>query len=225
MSRFLLLLASLCTAALTWAQTPYQLVVETHATNIVPGQTTYRLYIKMQNSTDFLSSLYGNNTAPWTLNTSTNAFYNDQFATGATAGGVNLAFTAFFPTLAADSWVTIGIASAPSGSQVDPSTIEDSTQPWKSKFTSGASGAGTNVTVNSLTGGAWYVLNGAPNGVPAANSGNKVLCMQITTAGTISGRINAQIFPLGVGANQQQKSFEFSGTGTFNSMEIGRAHV
>ena len=199
-------------------QTPYQLVVEQHATNIVPGQTTYRLYIKMQNSTDFLSSLYGNNTAPWTLNTSTNAFYNDQFATGATAGGVNLAFTAFFPTLAADSWVTIGIASAPSGSQVDPSTIEDSTQPWKSKFTSGASGAGTNVTVNSLTGGAWYVLNGAPNAVPPANSGNKVLCMQITTAGTISGRINAQIFPLGVGANQLQKSFEFSGTGTFNSM-------
>jgi len=36
-------------------QTPYQLVVEQHATNIVPGQTTYRLYIKMQNSTDFLS--------------------------------------------------------------------------------------------------------------------------------------------------------------------------
>ncbi|MEY2774377.1 MAG: hypothetical protein RLZZ275_724, partial [Bacteroidota bacterium] len=33
MSRFLLLLASLCTAALTWAQTPYQLVVETHATH------------------------------------------------------------------------------------------------------------------------------------------------------------------------------------------------
>jgi hypothetical protein len=89
------------------------------------------------------------------------------------------------------------------------------------KFTSGSPVSGTNVLINDNTGGAWYVLNGAPNGIPSAGSGNKVLCLQITTAGTVSGRINAQVFPLGVGANQQQFSFEFSGPGTYNPMSSG----
>lgn len=202
------------------AQT-YQLHVEQHATNLVPGTTTYRFYIKMQNSTDFLSSVYGNNMDPLYVNTSSGSFYNDQFATGATAGGINTGFMAFFPTLAADSWVTIGVSSAPTGAQSDASTIEDAAQPWKVKFTFGAAGAGTNVLVNSVTGGAWFILNGTANGIPPANSDNKVLVMQMTTAGTINGRINAQVFPLGVGANQQQYRFEFNGVGVYNPMGSG----
>jgi hypothetical protein len=224
MKRFGSIVLGLFAAVFSHAQTPYQLIVETHATHTtgaLAGQTTYRLYIKMQNATDFLSSIYGNNTAPLILNTSTNAFYNDQFATGATAGGVNSAFFMFFPTLASDSWVTIGISQSAVSPQADVSSIESAVQPWKSKFTYGAAGAGTNVLVNDLTGGAWYLLNGTVNGLPAAGSGNKVLCMQVTTAGVLSGRINAQIFPLGVGANQLQRSFEFSGPGTFNSMSSG----
>ena len=41
------------------------------------------------------------------------------------------------------------------------------------------------------------------------------LVMQVTTAGTISGQINFQVFPLGVGADQQQVSVPFDGAGTF----------
>jgi hypothetical protein len=160
-----------CSCAGNGGGTPtptYTLTVEQHATGLIPGQTTYRFYIDMLNSTDFLSSVYGNNTAPLIVNTSTNSFYNDQFATGATAGGVNAAFAAFFPTLLADSWVTIGISGAAVPPQADPSTIESSAQPWKSKFTFGAAGAGTNVLVNDVTGGAWYLLNGTVNGIAAA---------------------------------------------------------
>ena len=41
--------------------------------------------------------------------------------------------------------------------------------------------------------------------------------MQVTTSGDISGQINYQVFPLGVGADQQQISVAFEGTGTFTA--------
>jgi hypothetical protein len=83
----------------------YTLTVEQHATGIVAGQTTYRFYINMLNPTDFLSSMYGNNADPLSINTST-GFYNDAFATGSTADGINGNFLPLVPTMGADSWVT-----------------------------------------------------------------------------------------------------------------------
>ena len=67
--------------------------------------------------------------------------------------------------------------------------------------------------MNTLTGGSWYVLNTAGNALPDAN--NRWLIAQITTTGSISGQMNYQVFPLGVGANQVQSSVAFDGTGTF----------
>ncbi|MEC7653600.1 MAG: hypothetical protein VX548_01505, partial [Bacteroidota bacterium] len=43
----------------------------------------------------------------------------------------------------------------------------------------------------------------------------RVLVMQITTTGSVSGTINYQVFPLGVGANQVQASIDFDGAGDF----------
>ena len=40
---------------------------------------------------------------------------------------------------------------------------------------------------------------------------------QMTTAGDISGTLNAQIFPNGVGADEIFKTFTYDGTGTFNA--------
>ena len=57
------------------------------------------------------------------------------------------------------------------------------------------------------------MLNTAANGLPDANG--RVLIMQVTTSGDISGQINYQVFPLGVGADQQQISVAFEGAGTF----------
>ena len=39
----------------------YTLTVEVHAVDVIPGQTTYRVYQNMVNEDDFLSSVYGNN--------------------------------------------------------------------------------------------------------------------------------------------------------------------
>ncbi|MEY5044653.1 MAG: hypothetical protein RJA19_1880, partial [Bacteroidota bacterium] len=192
----------------------YTMTVEAHATNGIPGTTTYRFYINMQNATDFLSSIYGNNTSPLSINTS-GGFYNNPFATGSTADGINPMFIALVPQMAFDSWVTIGIANAPSGSQVAISTVESSAQPWLGKFNASSPLSGQNVLINDLTGGAWYVLNGTPNGLPTAGT-MRTLFLQITSSSAPSGTINAQVFPLGNGSAQTQMSFDFNGVGTYN---------
>ena len=69
------------------------------------------------------------------------------------------------------------------------------------------------MNVNTLTGASWYVLNTAANALPDADQ--RWLVAQITTTGSISGTLNYQIFPLGDGANQIQKSVDFDGAGEF----------
>jgi len=193
----------------------YTMTVEEHAVGGIAGMTTYRFYIDMVNNTDFLSSIYGNDTSPFYLNTST-GFYNDGFASGSTADGVNPAFFGFFPTLAYDSWATIGIEGSPVPPQTAISSVESSAQPWIGCFNATSPLNGTNVVMEDDTGGAWYVLNGTPNGLPNATT-MRTLFMQVTTAGTIDGTINAQVFPQGIGANQLQLSFYFNGPGTYSS--------
>ena len=73
----------------------YTLTVEVHAVDVIPGQTTYRVYQNMVNEDDFLSSVYGNNDVPFSLSTTT-GFYNSQFG-GTTAGDINPAFLHLFP--------------------------------------------------------------------------------------------------------------------------------
>ena len=75
-------------------------------------------------------------------------------------------------------------------------------------FTAGGAG----IDVNTLTGASWYVLNTAANALP---TDGRWLIAQITTAGSISGTMNYQVFPLGDGGNQIQKSVDFDGEGEF----------
>jgi hypothetical protein len=142
-------------------------------------------------------------------------FYNSPLATGATAGGINPAFFPFpgFEGLPADSWLTIGIESTPVGDEVSISTVEDSSQPYLGAFTATSAISGQNFTINTQTGGAWYVLNGTPNGIAGDNG--QVLVMQITTGGSFSGLLNVQIFENGDGQSDIRKSFAFDGVGTF----------
>ncbi len=197
----------------------YTITVEEYATDIVPGQTTYRFYQNMANEDDFLSSIYGNEDAPFSFETTT-GFYNSQFGS-TVASGVNPAFIAFFPDLAADSWVTIGIESQNVGSEVAISTVESSDQPWVGAFAFGESISGQNVAMDDATGGAWYVLNGTPNGLPDENG--RVLFMQVTTAGEVSGTFNLQVFENGVGAASVYNTYSFSGVGDFSSAGVTNA--
>ena len=73
--------------------------------------------------------------------------------------------------------------------------------------------------MDDFTGGAWYVLNGTSNGLPDEN--NRVLIMQITTAGEIAGTFNTQIFENGSGEDDVRNTYSFSGTGTVSAEGAG----
>ncbi|MAI22418.1 MAG: hypothetical protein CL828_00005, partial [Crocinitomicaceae bacterium] len=209
MSRILLLCAGILFSGLTFGQ--YSLTISEHATDLIEGQTTYRMYVDMANPTDFLSSVYGNEGEPMSFSTS-DGFYNDNFG-GVTADNINTAIFVFVPTAEADSWITIGIESATTGSEVPIQVVEDSSQPFQSAYQASSDLSGEDWVVDTQTGGAWFVLNNTPNGLPDENL--QVLVMQFTTSGTFSGLMNFQIFEEGLGTSDIRKSIAFDGTGTF----------
>ncbi len=200
------------TTTLFHAQTPYYLTVESSPAVSAEG-TVYRFYVQMQDATDRMSAVFGNDEASLILNTPEGVF-NSSLNASWNASGINPAFLPVFPELAEDTYATIGLTGPASTSGIagaaDPSIVEDATQQITPYFlTSGA----TSLESTTLTGASWYVLNTAANGLPDENM--RVLIAQVTTTGSISGQINYQVFPLGVGADQQQISMPFDGAGVF----------
>ena len=182
----------------TLGSAQYPLSVESFPA-VQEGLTTYRFYVNMQDATDRMSAVYGNDQAGLFVNTPDGA-YNSGFNSSWNAAGINPAFLATFPELADDTYATIGLEGPASTSGIadaaDPSIVEDSAQPITPYFlTDGA----TALESNTLTGSSWYILNTAGNGLPDANL--QVLILQVTTSGSVSGTLNYQVFPLGVGAN------------------------
>ncbi|MDA0729786.1 MAG: hypothetical protein O3C18_08865, partial [Bacteroidetes bacterium] len=190
----------------------YPLVVESSPA-VGTGGTVYRFYVQMQDPTDRMSAVYGNNDATFAVEAPAGVF-NSPFNSSWNASGINPAFLPVFPDMADDTYATIGLTGPASTSGIvgaaDPSVVEDSSQPITPFFlTPGA----TSVLSNTLTGASWYILNTAANGLPDADL--RVLIMQVTTAGSISGQVNYQVFPLSVGADQVLTQVSFNGVGTF----------
>jgi hypothetical protein len=128
---------------------------------------------------------------------------------------VNPSLFFFSPELAFDSWVTIGLTEG-ANSAAGEQGVNTVTGPanWPTAFE-----AGNGFTLNDDIGGAWFTLNGASNGV--AGEDRRVLIAQLTTAGTVSGVLNAQIFGAGDGDNDLRFAFTFSGTTWTNSGGAG----
>ena len=193
---------------------PYTLTVESSPA-VGAGGTVYRFYVNANDPTDKMSAVFGNDEAHLVITTPSNIF-NSPMNASWNASGVNPAFLAFFPDLADDSYATIGLEgpAATSGlaGAADPSLVEDNalSPSISGYFQTG----GTELNVNTLTGGSWYVLNTAANALP---TNGRWLIAQVTTAGAISGQVNYQVFPLGVGADQVQTTMPFDGAGTFGA--------
>jgi hypothetical protein len=149
------------------------------------------------------------------LISSTSPFYNDVFGFDF-GSGVNPLIFGAFPSATADSWATIGLDSQPVGSEIAISVVESGEQPWVACFQAGSSIDGNDIVIDDATGGAWYVLNGAPNGLPDAEN-SRVLFAQLTTSGTISGVVNVQIFEEGEGSQSLYKRYAFSGAGVYSA--------
>ncbi|MAU75706.1 MAG: hypothetical protein CL831_02395, partial [Crocinitomicaceae bacterium] len=197
---------------LTSISAQYSLTVESAPAVHVPGNTVYRFHVNLTDASDKFSAVYGNDQENLVINTP-DGIFNSSFNASWSSSGINPAFLGFFPDMAEDSYATVGLDGPAGVGQADASLVEDAalTPTISGYFVSG----GTSLNVNTLTGGSWYVLNTAANALPDANL--QVLVMQITTAGSISGTLNFQVFPLGVGADQVQLSIDFDGAGTFTA--------
>ena len=213
---FLSLCLSFCTLTLGFSQ--YTLTVESSTPAVVPG-TVYRIYVDMQDASDRMSAVFGNNVSPLNLSTPSGVF-NSSFNSSWNASGISAAFLATQPEMADDTYATIGLVGPSSESGItnsyDPSVIEDGDQPMTPFFTTDGE---SSLQVNTLIGGSYYILDTADNGLPDENL--RVLIMQVTTTGTISGTLNFQVFPLGDGENQIQTTVVFDGAGTFGGDVLG----
>lgn len=188
----------------------YCLIVDTvavHTDGDLAGMTTYRYYVKCANGADFVSSVSGDSTNPTEVSTTTN-FFQDAIGS-ATPNAISPALFSSFPNLQYDSWLTIGLESAPNltAGEAVVSTIQMAENPWISNFDPGMGNPGGNISINDPIGGSWYALNGDANGIASNADNNQVLIAQLTTDGEVAGNFYVQIFENGDGNNDLRFSF------------------
>jgi len=171
------------------------------------GYSCTRLYVTMNNATDFMSSVSGDAVNPTFVNTTTN-FRHAELG-GATPGGISPVLYGFYPDLPYDSWVTIGLEQQfnASAGEAAVAVVQSGDNPWANNFDPGFGATGGNISINDAIGGAWYALNGDANGV--AGDDLRVLVGQFTTTGEISGQLYCQVFIEGDGANEFRDTFYF----------------
>jgi hypothetical protein len=156
-----------------------------HEEGELAGLRTYRVYLNLDDATDRLTSLTGDDAYALELATTT-SFY--QHAAGSvTPNGINETVLAMIPELAYDSYVTVGLTGTPVGEQTEVQLIPGA---WSESFE-----AGESIVVNDGIGSGWYVWPTSPNGL--AGDDKQILIAQLTTDGEISAQFRAQIFPKG----------------------------
>ena len=171
----------------------YPLIIEQSPAVAADG-TAYRFYVQSNDPTDKFSAVFGNDEVPLVINTP-DGIFNSALNSSWNASGINAALFGFFPELADDSFATIGLdgpAAMVPGAQ-DPSLVQDTSLPVtiSGYFQTG----GTELTMNTITGGSWYVQNTAVNALPDENG--RWMIAQITSTSPPSGVVNYQILPLG----------------------------
>ena len=188
----------------------YSLVVSEEP-SVIDGMTKFRLHIQLADPADQISAIFGTDKNPMTIEAPKGVF-NSPFNGSWSASGLNPNFFEAMPSMVDDSFATIGLdgpASSGRPNSEDPMMVDDRSNPWAQFFKENEA---VKLEISTLVGGSWFVLKTASNGLGDENL--LVLIAQITTAGSISGNINAQIFPLGDGKNSTKMNFTFDGLGS-----------
>ena len=141
------------------------------------GLNTWRVYATFSNPAVDVLSVYGTAANPIDISSST-SWYQDPLG-AATGNGINPLLFTDFPSLAFDSWVTVGAESSTDGEiavvGLDLNAFE----------------AGEDLTSDGTAGGSWIAIPGEVNGTSPDAQG-RVLIAQLTTDGTIVFDCNLQ---------------------------------
>ena len=166
--------------------------------------TTYRFYVTTVAADDFVSAVYGNDIDTLTL-AADSGWYQHPFGSHL-AQNNDPAFFETFPELAYDSWVTIGVdGPTVAGENLVNAVGAPGAEGWEAEFESGEA-----IVMDDAVGGSWFILNGGANGIAGAEM--RVLVAQVTTAGTLNGQLNVQVFEGGDNDNASLHTFTFEGT-------------
>lgn len=192
---------------------PYTFEWEVVAVDSIPGMATVRLYAKLVNPTDYLTSVSGWEEMEGQVVTTT-SFYQHPDGWATPNNNNPLLFTPL-PDLRWDTWITIGIDVAPDGAigEIPVGLFPPQTSLWVDAFE-----AGGNLVMD--VDGAWFVTLGSSNGT--AGDDLRVLVGQFTTDGIISGVLNLQVFSEGVASDEFMDDVhsiqipEFDATGLSN---------
>jgi len=145
--------------------------------NTVDGATTYRVWVELADPTEQLVAVYGFDSVPLTINTTT-SFYQNPLG-GALATSFNPALLPIDSLLAFDSWLTVGGVD----NTADVNTIGLDFGPFE--------GSGGAVVADDVNGGSVFIY---PDLEPAAfpDADGHVLIAQLTTDGEVSMTVNLQ---------------------------------
>ena len=166
------------------------------------GMNTYRVYVTTPTSDDFVSSVSGDENVPAYLR-STTSFYQDPFGS-LSPDNINELFYTVVPSLAYDSWLTIGIESTPQGDESSITFVQAPGDNWVSEFN-----AGNDLEIDSFFGGSWFALITASNGY--AGDDQRVLVAQLTTTGEVTGQLYVQVFTNGDQSQDTYLTLSFGG--------------
>jgi hypothetical protein len=166
------------------------------------GHTTYRVYARVQHSSDFVAAVYGVGAQAGEnyhsliigdniSESGSTTFWNSVYG-GVTGPDINSAFCAIFPDVCYDSFITIGRhnSSSPGG------TINVDSNP-PNQFDLMFGNTSTIGYPIEITNGSWSATTGDINGFPVG-ADKRVLIMQITCpTGSFEYQINVLVYDNG----------------------------
>lgn len=175
------------------------------------SSTRYELHLRIPRG-DRVSAVYGTDKFPLWISAPAGVF-NSPYNGSWSASGMNPKFFDIMPGMQDDSYATIGLQTACRSSGLDgaedPMMVQDPGVPWDVFFTQDGA---TELRMDTWTGGSWFVMKTATNGLSTDGS---VLLAQITTAGSLDGPLNVQVFPSKDSIPDVKIRAEFHGAGWF----------
>lgn len=165
--------SALLVGALSAAANGPQLVVQAVDNGGAVDGQTFRVFVELPSAAHSVHAIYGDSQQPMSIQT-TGSFFQHPFGNFSTTD-INPNVVNIEPTLAFDSWVTVGATDATANNLWNVGIDFDG-------FENGSSISASN--------GAWFLVPTDQRTLP--EQGNLVLIMQLTTTGIASGTLNLQ---------------------------------